>query len=282
MKKRDRISLSLILVSVAVLLGYGALVRLQRDRIPPEITMGETIPELSVWEPDGVLRGVTAWDAVDGDVSRSLVVESIRVVCDDGTAVVTYAAFDQSGNVAKARREVRFADYESPRFFLRQPLVFQQNPGWDILRVIGAADMLDGDISHRIRILVSDAVQPGENGVCQVRFQVTNSLGHTVELDLPVVIRDGAVFDGTLTLTDYLICLNRGDPFLAENYPDAFRAGDWEIPLDQGLPPEMTVEASGLVDTQVPGVYLVDYNATYKLADQVHHGWTRLIVVVEG
>ena len=282
MKKRNWISLLLIMLCAAVLVGYRAWDRMHSDTEAPEITMEAQLPELSALEQrSALLQGVSARDKRDGDVTGSLVVESVRLLRSDGTVTVTYAAFDKVGNVAKADREVRFHDYESPKFFLRQPLLFSRNTSYDVLSAIGAEDMLDGDISHRIRATVLDEVDSDYAGTHDVQFRVTNSLGETVELVLPVEVYIPSPFEGSLTLTDYLIYLKQGDKFVANSYLDTFTLGRDVIPLRTGLTEEMRLLVSGKVETGVPGVYVVDYELTYEKAEQLYTAYSRLIVVVE-
>lgn len=282
MKKRNWISLLLIILCVGVLTGYRAMARIRKDVTPPAITVPDQILELSALEPrSALLQGVSARDKADGDVTASLVVESVRLMHADGTAAVTYAAFDKAGNVAKAQREVRFNDYESPHFSLSQPLLFSQTSSYNVLDIISAEDMLDGDISHRIRATVLDEVSSGYAGTHDIQFRVTNSLGQMVELVLPVELYTPSLFEGSLTLSDYLVYLKQGDYFNARSYLESFQLGREEIPLKGTWPEQMKERISGRVDTSVPGVYTVDYEITYERSNQVYTAYSRLIVVVE-
>lgn len=282
MKKQNWISLMLIIASVVVLLGYRTLDRLRTDMTPPVITVEESLLELSVLDPrENLLQGVTARDNADGDVTASLVVENIRLLRSDGTVTVTYAAFDKSGNVAKQTREVRFTDYESPRFSLSRPLMFSQSVSYDVLSIIDAEDMLEGDIGHRIRATVLDEVPDGYAGTHNIQFRVTNSLGETVELVLPVELYTPTLFEGSLTLTRYLVYVKQGEKFDPKAYPAEFSLGRDQISLREALPEGMKLNHSGTVKTSVPGVYPVDYEVTYDYAGQTYTAYSRLIVVVE-
>ena len=283
MKKQNWISLVLIVICVGVLFGYRAVARIRADHTPPEIHMEEKLLELSALEHrSALLQGVTARDKRDGDVTDSLVVESVRLLRSDGTVTVTYAAFDAAGNVAKNSREVRFTDYRSPKFSLSKPLMFSQTSSYDVLNIIGAEDMLDGDISHRIRATVLDEVENGYTGTHDIQFRVTNSLGEMVELVLPVEIYTPSLFEGTLTLTDYLIYLEQGERFNSRDYLKSLTIGRDEIQLNGTLPAELELEISGGVNTGVPGVYTVDYQISRELGSQTYTAYSRLIVVVEG
>lgn len=286
MKKRNWISLLLIICCLGALIGYRTLDQIRTDHQPPVITIADQTPEVSALEPRSVLlQGISAQDDVDGDVTDLLVVESIRLVDGDGTAAVTYAAFDKAGNVAKAQRQVHYNDYMRPRFSLSQPLLFtSSNP--NLLDIVSARDILDGDISHRVRATALDKAGSEYNGTYNVRFQVTNSLGDTVDLVLPVEIYTPGLFDAKMTLSDYLVYLSQGDSFNARNYLDSFIHGREEFSLDQGVPDALNLTISGKVDTGVPGVYEINYRITYSpnpgVASQVYTAYSKLIVIVEG
>lgn len=245
------------------------------DREAPQITMDAEEITLSVGEEQtALLRGVAAYDAQDGDVTDSLVVESVRGVVDDRRFTVTYAAFDAAGNVAKARRTVFYEDYAAPRFSLEKPLIFRSGTTPDIFGVVHAQDVFDGDLTGRIKgTLVSGAQQLTEAGDYVVEFRVSNGLGDTAYLTAPVRIVDG--WSGTqLALTEYLVYLPRGAAFEPETYVEGLSLGMRRItPEDEGL--TLTVESD--VDTAQPGVYCVDYTAVYG----AQSASTRLLVVVE-
>jgi hypothetical protein len=187
MKKKDWISIVLIVVCLGILMGYRILDKANSDMEAPVITMESQSSEPSVYDPrEMLLAGVTARDEEEGDVTDSLVVESIRLLRKDGTISVTYAAFDKAGNVAKQSRELRYSDYRSPRFGLVRPLLFSQGKNSDVISLITAEDALDGDITHRIRATLLEVIDTEFQGTYHVRIQVTNSLGETVELILPV------------------------------------------------------------------------------------------------
>lgn len=287
MKKRNWISVLLIVLTLGVLFGYRALNRIRSDVKAPVITVAEQPLEVSVQDPrTALLAGVTARDDRDGDVTASLVVESIRLLRDDGAVSVTYAAFDSSGNVSKLTREVRYSDYIGPRFSLTQPLMFTQNVRSDVLGVIGARDMLDGDISHRVRATALDEIVSAYSGTYKIKIQVTNSLGDTVELVLPVEVYTPGPNEGMLTLTDYLVYLKTGDSFNSRSFLDQLTVGRENISLQGTVPENVKLTVSGKVDTGEPGVYQVDYQISYypnpERSELVYTAYSRLVVVVEG
>ena len=290
MKKRNWPYVLLIIVCLAIFCVYWVIARIRDDHTAPKIIVEEGLLQVSVQNSESVLlQGVTARDNRDGDVTTSLLVESVRLLDTDGNATATYAAFDKAGNVAKAQRQIRFTDYESPKFTLNTPLVFTQGSNFDVLNVIGAQDMVDGDIQHRIRATSLDETSIATLGTHQVQFRVTNSLGDMVERIFPVEVYSAGTYDASLTLTDYLIYMPVGATFVAESYLNTFTLNREATSLTEGLPAGFTLTTSGFVDTQTPGVYALSYTVTYSQESagysqsaRQYTGYSKLIVVVEG
>lgn len=246
------------------------------DRQPPQIVLDSDEITLSVHDAqDALLRGVTAQDAHDGDVTASLVVESVRGVVDSGRFTATYAAFDSAGNVSKARRTVRYDDYTAPRFSLDEPLIFRSGSTPNVFSPLHASDVFDGDITGRIKgTLLSGTQQLGEPGDYVVEFRVSSSLGDTAYLAAPVQVLSGWGSGAQLALTDYLVYLPCGAAFDPEGYVSGLSYGMQSAqPGDEGF----TLTVASAVDTSVPGVYPVDFTASCGALS----GRTRLLVVVE-
>lgn len=290
MKNKNWLWILMIIGCLAVFFGYRAFDAMRTDTRAPEIQVESGVLEASVQDPKSVLtQGITAADREDGDVTDSLVVESIGVMGSDGTVSVTYAAFDAAGNVAKAEREVRFTDYESPRFTLKAPLIYRYGSNFDILSNIGAADVLDGDIQHRVRATALEETSIAMTGTHMVQFRVTNSLGDTQTQLFPVEVLADDIYDADLTLTDYLIYLPAGSTFNSANYLESFTLHGERISLENGLPEDYALKTKGTVQTQSPGTYTVEYrvvytdrHATNPELDKEYVGYSKLIVVVEG
>lgn len=248
------------------------------DNTPPVITMDQQELTLSVADDSSMLlQGVTAQDDRDGDVSASLVVESVRGLITDGRFTVTYAAFDRAGNVTKAQRVVHYSDYTSPHFVLNAPLIFKASTALNIFNVVSAEDVFDGTIKDRVKgTLVSEEREIADAGTYMVEFRVSNSLGDTAYLTVPVEVYSGENGSATVALTDYLVYLKKGDSFDPEDYLSRLTAGGRRIDLrSQSRECQMSWDSD--VDMKTPGTYFVDYTVEYGS----YIGYTRLIVVVE-
>ena len=265
---------ALVLLCCAAFAVYRCLSSRHIDREPPQITMEQDELSLSVGDPkERLLEGVRAQDAQDGDVTDSIVVESVRGLVSDKRFTVTYAAFDAAGNVSKAQRTVFYKDYTAPRFALSAPLIFREGTSLDVFAPLEAEDVFDGSLKDRIKgTLVSGETQIAQAGEYTVEFRVTNSLGDTAYLTAPVEVLPAWDGGAELTLSSYLTYLKKNAAFVPEYYVTGLSAGAQIISLD-----EASVQITSNVDMTRAGTYWVDYAARYgqKTAR------TRLLVVVE-
>ncbi len=290
MKKKNFILLALIALCLVVFFGYRAYDKARTDTTPPVIHISPEPLELSVNAPKGILlQDVTAEDDVSGDVTNSVVLENIRLMSRDGKISVGYAAFDSAGNVAKIQREVMYNNYIRPRFTLDGPLLYASEKSFDVLNQIGAKDLVDGNITHHVRTMMTEDEPLSSVGTHMVQFQVTNSLGDTSTEIFPVEIYDSEEYNAQLTLKEYLIYLPVGGIFNAKFYPDTFTFNRETTELGAFLPEDYSLEIEGEVDTRTPGVYPVSYTLTYseinsrtKEVEKEYIGYSKLIVVVEG
>ena len=272
---------ALLIVTFACSIGFAAYLVYTRqisDNTPPEISFLSDVLEVSVEaSEDDLLVGVTAQDSKDGNVTNSVLVEGISGLSSDQLATITYAAFDQAGNVAKAQRTVQYTDYQSPRFSLSAPLVFRSGSAFNLLNYIGAEDVIDGVLNDRIKAtLVSTESALSEEGTHEVEFRVTNSMKDTVYLTVPVDIYPAGMYNATITLSDYLVYVEQGSRFDYLDYLESFQKGTETIFLGDSSS-DVSVSCDSDVNTNVPGTYSV----TYTAKSGSYTGYTRLIVVVE-
>ena len=282
--KRRYIMLALVLAAAIALFGaYLVLTHKLKDTTPPVITVAEELLQLSVNDENEILMtGITAMDDRDGDVTASLLVESVYGITDDHVATVTYAAFDRAGNVSKIQRKVHYTDYREPRFEFAGSLSFPHNSKFDLLDYVGANDVMEGDIRRRVRAtLVSDTNSIDELGSHMVHLQVTNSLGDTVELDVPVEVYDPEWYLASVKLDTYLLYLKKGDVFNPREHLDKFVVRGDDTDISRGIPEGIDYEINGSVNTAVPGVYQVRYTLTKDLNLTSYTGQAYLIVVVQ-
>lgn len=289
MKKRNWLWVLIILLSLGAFVGYRMLAAMRADTRAPEIHMASDKVEVSVEDPKtALLQGITADDNKDGDVTESLVVERITMLDSDGNVSVSYAAFDAAGNVARAERKAVYTDYVSPHFTLSKPLLYTQGTSFDVLANVGATDVFDGDIQHRVRANVLGETALSALGTHMVAFRVTNTLGDTHTVNLPVEVNTYENGGANLTLKQYLVYLPVGSAFNASSYLSAFSYQRETVTLNGVVPAGFDLDTAGVVQTQTPGVYTVDYTLTYTqknengTAEREYTASSRLIVIVEG
>lgn len=248
--------------------------------------------EISVTDDEeAILQGVSAADSNDGDVSDTLIVETMGQFLSPGRRNVTIAAVDKSGNVAKETRQVTYTDYTPPKFELEEPLRFPINTT-NILEFVTATDCLDGDLTRQIKISNSTYVDSTVADDYETILTVTNSAGDTTKLPCTVTIYDNSTESGCpqFELSKYLIYVPAGTKVNPWNYVSAIsmRGIHYErLEEDDGnlYSPDRTswiapseVSIKGDVDLNTPGTY--EYK--YKITDTNNRtGRVRLIVVVE-
>ena len=159
---------------------------------------------------------------------------------------------------------------------------------FDVLSDIGATDVIDGDIQHRVRATMLTEQAIVEAGVHEVEFRVSNSLGDTVTAVLPVEVRNPER-EAQLTLSQYLLYLPVNGSFNAKDYLELYTYGEDDVDLSKGLPRGYSLKTEGKVQTQNPGVYPVEYRVTYTIVNEQDRekdveitGYSKLIVIVEG
>lgn len=271
MKKISKIILLVLAVlSIAAAIAFNVVSNKRSSPQSPQIKFdSETIDVFVDATEADLLRGVTAVDPEDGDVTDSIVIEGVSRIVEGTSMKVTYAAFDSQNHVTKAERTVNFIDYIKPKFSLSRPLLFKNAKEVDFMSYIGATDVFEGDISSRIKYsLVNSATIDGADEY-EIKISVTNKIGDTVTIPLTVGISDEYANSDKITLSDYLVYVERGVPFDSKSYVVSHVSGKKEIESAKGL------DIINNVNTDEPGVYTVEYTDS-KAASR-----TRLVVVVE-
>ncbi len=256
---------------LAVFLIFYIQEKRNTDATWPIIMIEEQLIDVSLQPTDEeLMKGITAYDGKDGDITEKLVVESISRFTEPGISTVTYAVCDSDRHVSVAARKIRYIGYVSPRFYMNRSLVFSVAELPDIGGVLGAKDSIDGDISDRIIITASDYTS-NTIGVFGISAQVSNSKGDTIYLDLPIYIEDISAAAPKITLSKYLVYLEAGENFDPVTYLDFAAAED-------GTELTAAVWTESSLDSNTEGVYSVHYYVTDSAGKQGH---TVLTVLIE-
>lgn len=222
--------------------------------VPPTITCPEGTLEISASDPESVLKtGLTAYDEQDGDLTQQIVMSGISKLISNDTAKATFMVFDSDDNMATCTRYIRYTDYHRPEFTVTEPLVYSSTEEISLLDRIVATDVVDGDISHKVRV---STLEPTNNSeIYNISIQVTNSIGDTVWQQLPVLVLETDLLRPTVILSDYLIHVDQGSAFDPSIYPT-----DLIVPNGQGSLSDVVIDNG--VDTSVADTYHVTYTYT--------------------
>lgn len=207
-------------------------------------------------EMDKLLKGLSAFDEEDGDLTSAIQVDNISGFIETGVVTATYSVMDADGNKAEFKRNIRFEDYISPVFTIIEEPVCMLGDELDITKHVSVEDSVDGDLSDSIEI-ISNKVDTEEEGLYPISMEVTNSMGDTVSYHMFIKIKEEMENQAAVKLTQYSIRLDKGADFDAVDYIDEVLNGYGEVMSDPEL--EITNE----VNTDNVGLYPV----VYRLAD---------------
>lgn len=213
----------------------------------PVLSCPEGVLEVSVSDgEEAFLADVTASDEEDGDLTDDIVIGGVSKLITADTARVTFYVFDKDANMASCTRMIRYTDYERPKFTLSEPLVYKLGETVSLGTRLTASDVIDGDLTDAIRISAVD-VSTQVTGTYSVTVQVTNSMGDTARLELPLMI----VEDGegrAVELREELVYIGVGTDFDPLSY------------IAESVDTASVLYASE-VDTDVAGTYYVTYTS---------------------
>lgn len=288
--RRVKVTVCLLFVISCILFAvYMLKTRVAEDRQPPVITCEEEEISLSVKaEQSELLKGVTAKDNEDGDLTKSIRISGMSHFIEKGKRTVTYAVFDNSNLAATVQRTIVYTDYESPKIRVTKPLRFSAK-GMNTSKIVGnmtASDCLDGDLTNQIYATWEEDVYSFEPGTYTVTLQVSNSAGDVCAVPVEVVVLESV--DDTENqknypvLADYVLYTTVGQEVDLYSNLTGVTSGGKELSFvdDAG---SLSVSQSNIgiqshVDYSTPGTYPVEYVYTNK---EGNTAVTKLFVVVE-
>ena len=218
---------------------------------PPTIYCPDGILDVSAKDDKStLLAGITASDPQDGDLTGQVIVGGISKLISNNTAKVTFMVFDSDDNMGTCIRYIRYTDYQRPVFAITEPLVYSSTGDVSLLPRLAASDVVDGNISDRIR--VSTLATTGNSEVYDITITVTNSMGDTSWLRLPVLVQPTNPLRPVIKLSNYLIYQPAGNKFDPADYLSSVTAGGEIVDVSD-------VDISSNVDTTKAGTYRVMY-----------------------
>lgn len=262
----------IIALAFSVLYCYD---RVMVDHVAPKIICDGAKLEVSVKGTDEELcRGLIATDDVDGDITDRIIVRRVSRLVGSNSAVAHYTVFDSASNFSTFTRNVYYTDYCQPRYALSQPMIFNVNSVVTLVDRLTAHDVIDGDISSRIRISAAN-ISTSVEGEYPMTLQVTNSTGDTSALSLTVQIRNYTSRHPVIHLKEYLTYVEKGTQVDLEQFRD-YIVSVRENADGKSIDPK-NVEISGQVDSSRSGSY--DIKFSYVNSENLSYSVCLTVVV---
>ncbi|MCR5041244.1 MAG: hypothetical protein K6C36_03965, partial [Clostridia bacterium] len=210
MMRLFRAAIFLLFIAAVLLFGRYLYLDFMSDKTVPVIFIDGDMLEVELDATDeDLLAGVSAYDVKDGDLTNRIIVESVSKFTEKGVCKVYYAVCDNDDHVASAMRKITYKGYVSPKFYMNRSLCFSQLETVDAGAVIGAVDLIDGDISSNIIVTSSD-YEYGMLGTYNVNAEVSNSKGDQISIKLSMIVEDRSLNSPVITLSEYLIYVDKG------------------------------------------------------------------------
>ena len=297
MRRLKTVSIALFIISMILIGAHLYITGFVKDKTGPVFHVDSNLVEVSVKDNEEAwLKGVTATDAADGDVTDSIIVEGISPFTGTQRRIVTFAAFDSDNHVTHGKREIVYTDYEPSRFNLGKQLSFAMN-STNLLDGITAEDSIDGDVTKSVKMMSDEEIDVAHVGEYPARLKVTNSAGGVSYLPITVEIHDPTAYYRLpkIQLRQNVVYVERGSDFDEEEYLDSitingtkftltdesetygsYNSGSDETDHTIGYD---RVEIESEVDTDVSGYYEVIYTFQDTVST-TGTGKARLYVVV--
>jgi len=288
--RRLRIAVCLYFVlSCVVFAVYFGKSRMVEDHTPPVITCDEDTVSASVGDgEDIILKGVTAKDDKDGNITGQVRISSMSHFIEKGKRTVDYIVFDKANHAGTAQRTLVYTDYVPPKIHLTKALRYSASEmsGVNLLENVTAEDCLDGDLTNQVRTTLGDDFYRYEPGEYPVTLQVSNSAGDVCSVQVDVVVTDNTdryeIDKFYPMLSEYIAYTAVGTEIDPGAYLIGVERGNAEYLFEEGGAntdvgaDDISIQSN--VDYSQAGVYTVEYSYTSKNGGTAV---TKLYVVVE-
>lgn len=214
-----------------------------------------------------LLRGVSAKDEEDGDISDRIFVESQSSFINGYTRKVNYVVYDSDENITKASRFVEYSDYTPPVFSLTDQLRAEKYSVSELTKRVKATSCIDGDISAKVSVMDLSII---ETGILSVKLSVSDSTNTSSYLSLNYYLEDEGDID--IELNNYLVYLKQDEVF---NYRENIKTITEKLTNRDSLKDYINIE---IPEMNKAGVYEVNYSITRSNGNM---GKTTMVVVIE-
>lgn len=219
-----------------------------------------------------ILKHLKATDKQDGDLTDKIIIEKKAYFTTKSNSRIVFAVIDSDKNIATIERNISYTDYKSPHINMMTDLILPTQGTYSLSNCFSATDMIDGDISNRIKIISSE-FNAAVSGKYKVNVKVTNSMGDYSDISIDAIVTD-RMFTTSIKLSDYIVYVNCGDDngIDYKGYIEEVASESRKIPTSS-----VTIDYSE-VNLKKAGVYNVYYTVGNAASPE---GMTRLVVVVE-
>lgn len=293
MRRLKILCVIICVISMVFYGGYRFYLFRTTDQTGPVIEMDSNEAVIKIAsDKEALLEGVTAYDAKDGDVTDTLVVESVSKFLDNNRKIVTYAAFDSNGHVGKATRNVVYEDYESPTFSSKEPFRFPVNTT-EFTSKVSAKDCIDGDITDKIKVSPGFTIMTDTPGDYDFQIQVSNSSGDVEYLPVTVEIFDptDVELEPQIQLKKYIVYTTTGKKINPKDFLKGIQIGVSSYKMTNGsddysvanptVGGKLNYKEVKIDDSKVNYEKAGTYEITYSMTvEKKYVGKARLVVVV--
>ena len=144
-------------------------------------------------EPFDRLKGVTAYDAEDGNLTEKIKVEGEVDVLIPGEYELTYSVTDSEGQTTTAYRVITVQLQATPinqtPIIKAEDCILEKGATFDLLEGVTAYDAEDGDLTSKIEV-IHNTVDINQVGIYEVTYQVSDKEGATTALTIKIEVRE--------------------------------------------------------------------------------------------
>ncbi len=218
------------------------------DNVKPVIK-GINNTQVALGEMFDILKGVSASDKNDGDLTSKIKVEGTVDVNKIGTYKLTYSVSDKAGNKVSKQRNVTVVDKVSPVINGVKNYEIPFGQEFDSLKGVAATDNYDGDLTSEIK--VEGEVNVEKAGIYSLTYSVSDQSGNNVSVKRTVTVIDSTapVLSGVEDIQ-----INFGEDFNPLKGITASDNSDGDI--------TSKIKVDGTVDINKAGSYKLTYSVS--------------------
>ncbi|MGL5245087.1 MAG: immunoglobulin-like domain-containing protein, partial [Sarcina sp.] len=208
-------------------------------------------------EEFNALYGISAIDKEDGDISNLLKITGKIDTNTPGIYNITYSVVDSQGNSETFTRDILVKSNEKPIIFNTNNMILNLGEPFNELNGIIATDKEDGDLTKNIAI--KGHVDTSKVGTYDLIYSVTDNDGNESVSTRRIIIK-------ALNTVEIL-----GVENIEVSYGKSFNPMEGIKAIDfQSKDLTSLIKVEGLVDTNKPGVYDLNYKVKDEFGSELN------------